>query len=174
MEVHKKDPKSYLLNLILLIALIFSILSLYLSVRTSDQINELDSVVSEYSSNASNHDLEELVFALKQDYKKIEQLNLEQSKEIERLAKIIQNFEISNRSKPSNKSVERDHLNSNSISNHLTPHQRTYSVQAGDTLSKIASMHRVPLSRLLQSNPSIDPRRLQIGQIVVIPTESSD
>ena len=73
MEVHKKDPKSYLLNLILLIALIFSILSLYLSVRTSDQINELDSVVSEYSSNASNHDLEELVFALKQDYKKIEQ-----------------------------------------------------------------------------------------------------
>lgn len=174
MEIHKKDSKSYLLNLILLIALIFSILGLYLSVRTSDQINELDSVVSEYFDNESNYDLEESVIALKEDYQKVERLNLAQTKEIERLAQIIETYESSNRSEPSNKSIERDNIKSNSASGHPTTHQRSYSVQAGDTLSKIASMYKIPLSRLLQSNPSIDPRRLQIGQNVVIPREVSD
>ena len=45
----------------------------------------------------------------------------------------------------------------------------TYSIQSGDTLSKIASQFGISLSQLLAANPGVDPRRLRIGQRIVIP-----
>ncbi len=42
-------------------------------------------------------------------------------------------------------------------------------VQSGDTLSKIAAQYGVPLSRLQQANPDVNPRALRIGQRIVIP-----
>ncbi len=44
-----------------------------------------------------------------------------------------------------------------------------YIVQAGDTLSYIASRFNVPLNELLAANPGIDPNLLNQGQQVVIP-----
>jgi murein DD-endopeptidase MepM/ murein hydrolase activator NlpD len=44
-----------------------------------------------------------------------------------------------------------------------------YIVQAGDTLSYIATRFNVPLDELLAANPSIDPNFLSQGQQVVIP-----
>jgi LysM repeat protein len=45
----------------------------------------------------------------------------------------------------------------------------TYSIQSGDTLSRIAQRFGVSLSSLMAANPTVDPKRLQIGQVVVIP-----
>lgn len=42
-------------------------------------------------------------------------------------------------------------------------------VQSGDTLSIIAQRHNVPLQKLLEANPNIDPNRLQVGQQIQIP-----
>lgn len=50
------------------------------------------------------------------------------------------------------------------------PAATPYRVQRGDTLSAIAASHGVSLARLLDANPGIDPRRLQVGSAVVIPT----
>jgi murein DD-endopeptidase MepM/ murein hydrolase activator NlpD len=46
----------------------------------------------------------------------------------------------------------------------------TYTVQAGDTLSKIASRNGVTLAQLLQANPQItDPNRINVGDVINLP-----
>lgn len=47
---------------------------------------------------------------------------------------------------------------------------RNYTIQSGDTLSRIASNHQVSLTALETANPEVDERRLQIGQKIRIPT----
>lgn len=47
---------------------------------------------------------------------------------------------------------------------------KTYKVRSGDTLERIAQLFGVRLSKLLRANENLDPRRLQIGQKVYIPT----
>ena len=47
---------------------------------------------------------------------------------------------------------------------------KTWHVQPGDTLYRIALSHGVPLSELLVANPGLDPNNLVAGQEVVIPT----
>ena len=49
----------------------------------------------------------------------------------------------------------------------------TVTVRPGDTLSHIAARHEVSLDALLAANPGLDPRRLWVGQKVVVPGGSS-
>ena len=49
---------------------------------------------------------------------------------------------------------------------------KTWHVQPGDTLYRIALSHGVPLSELLVANPGLDPNNLAAGQEVVIPDNS--
>lgn len=44
-------------------------------------------------------------------------------------------------------------------------------VQRGDTLGEIARRGRVPLERLQRFNPGVDPRRLAVGQRLMVPTQ---
>ena len=46
---------------------------------------------------------------------------------------------------------------------------RTHTVRAGETPSLIARRYGVKLEALMAVNPKLDPRRLQIGQAVIIP-----
>jgi nucleoid-associated protein YgaU len=46
---------------------------------------------------------------------------------------------------------------------------RLYTIQPGDTLSRIAARYQVTLRQMLTANPGINPTRLQIGQQIVIP-----
>ena len=49
----------------------------------------------------------------------------------------------------------------------------TYTVKAGDTLSKIASRNGLTLAQLLQANPQIsDPNRINVGDVVNLPNGS--
>jgi LysM repeat protein len=49
----------------------------------------------------------------------------------------------------------------------LTPN--TYTIVDGDTLLEIALNFGIPLDKLLASNPSVDPRFLSVGTVIVIP-----
>ena len=42
-------------------------------------------------------------------------------------------------------------------------------VKQGETLSKIARDYRIPLSAIINANPSIDPNQLYVGQRINIP-----
>jgi len=46
---------------------------------------------------------------------------------------------------------------------------RSYTVKAGDTLSSIAKRYGIRLDQLTAVNPNVNPRRLQIGQVLAIP-----
>lgn len=46
---------------------------------------------------------------------------------------------------------------------------RTYVIVSGDSFSKIANQFGVSLQSILDANPNADPRRLAIGQKIIIP-----
>lgn len=51
----------------------------------------------------------------------------------------------------------------------------TYTVQAGDTLSKIAARNGLTLPQLLQVNPQIsDPNRINVGEVLNLPDGASE
>ena len=45
-------------------------------------------------------------------------------------------------------------------------HQRTYTIQSGDTLASIATKIGTTVARLEQLNPGIDPSALRVGQTI--------
>lgn len=47
--------------------------------------------------------------------------------------------------------------------------EEVYVIRSGDTLTAVSSGHGIPLDRLLEANPDVDPRRLQVGQKIRIP-----
>ncbi len=56
----------------------------------------------------------------------------------------------------------------------ITPTPIVYSVASGDTLLAIAAKFSVPAERIQEINGIIDPRRLQIGQELIIPQPEPD
>src|ERR1700755_1447385 len=49
----------------------------------------------------------------------------------------------------------------------------TYTVKAGDSLSKIAARNGLTLAQLLDQNPQIpDPNRIKVGDVINLPNES--
>jgi tetratricopeptide (TPR) repeat protein len=46
---------------------------------------------------------------------------------------------------------------------------RTHKVQAGETPAAIARKYNVKLEALLASNPRLDPKRMQVGQVLNVP-----
>jgi murein DD-endopeptidase MepM/ murein hydrolase activator NlpD len=56
----------------------------------------------------------------------------------------------------------------------LTPTPIVYRIQSGDTLLAIAAEFDIPAEAIQEANGIIDPRRLQIGQELVIPPPQTD
>ena len=46
-----------------------------------------------------------------------------------------------------------------------------YVIRSGDTFARIALESGIKLQDLLNANPGVDPRRLRIGQTIMIPTD---
>jgi tetratricopeptide (TPR) repeat protein len=46
---------------------------------------------------------------------------------------------------------------------------RKHTVKSGETPYTIARLHRVPLNKLLEANPGLNPNRMQIGQVLNLP-----
>ena len=44
-----------------------------------------------------------------------------------------------------------------------------YTIQSGDTFSKIAVTYGVPLQALMEANRQLNPRSLKVGQEIIIP-----
>lgn len=46
---------------------------------------------------------------------------------------------------------------------------RTHKIQSGDTYQKLSARYQVSVNDLIDANPGVDPRRLKIGQPIVVP-----
>ncbi|MGC3958004.1 MAG: LysM peptidoglycan-binding domain-containing protein [Verrucomicrobiota bacterium] len=51
----------------------------------------------------------------------------------------------------------------------LEPVQRSHKVQAGETAASIARRYNLSVDSLLSANPGLNPRRIQVGQILKLP-----
>ena len=61
-------------------------------------------------------------------------------------------------------------LSDSSDSSHLsTPEDGYHLIQSGDTYDRLAKLYGVTIEALMQANPGVNPRRLQIGQKIAIP-----
>jgi LysM repeat protein len=49
------------------------------------------------------------------------------------------------------------------------PEPISYVVQVGDTLTRIAAQHNVPVEALMEANGLINPNYIQVGQTLIIP-----
>jgi LysM repeat protein len=49
------------------------------------------------------------------------------------------------------------------------PTETHYTLQAGDSLAFIARIHNVSSAAILAANPGLDPIRMRIGQVIVVP-----
>ena len=45
-----------------------------------------------------------------------------------------------------------------------------YTIRSGDTLYNISQRYNISLQRLISANPGINPNRLEIGQVICIPS----
>ena len=54
------------------------------------------------------------------------------------------------------------------------PGQKLYTVSKGDNLFTIARINKTSVSDIQRENPNLDPRRLQLGQTIVIPAAKSE
>lgn len=50
----------------------------------------------------------------------------------------------------------------------------TYTIKAGDTLAEIAKNHGISLQALEAANPGINPTRLQLGQVIKLPSKQGN
>lgn len=55
------------------------------------------------------------------------------------------------------------------VSSEPTGPEKDYKVAAGDNLSRIAAKNKVTVTALLKANPSIDPKKLKVGQVIKVP-----
>jgi LysM repeat protein len=60
----------------------------------------------------------------------------------------------------------------NSTAQATTSRPKTHLVKSGETITAIAARYNVKLSSFLAANPKADPRRLKVGQTLVIPPAS--
>jgi len=49
----------------------------------------------------------------------------------------------------------------------------SYTVKAGDTLFAIAQSHGTTLEKLQAANPGVDPKKLQVGQVLKLPSSGT-
>lgn len=49
----------------------------------------------------------------------------------------------------------------------------SYKVKAGDTLFSIAQSHGTTLEKLQAANPGVDPKKLQVGQVLKLPSSGA-
>lgn len=54
------------------------------------------------------------------------------------------------------------------------PGQKLYTVSKGDNLFTIARINKTSVSDIQRENPNLDPRRLQLGQTILIPAAKSE
>ena len=50
---------------------------------------------------------------------------------------------------------------------------KEYIIKSGDSYQKIGSLYKVSVNDLIDANPGVDPRRLQIGQAIVVPSSGN-
>ena len=88
------------------------------------------------------------------------------SKNAEKITEIINGFKA-----PVAQPIARAKSKPKSISQTINGSSKTreHVITSGDTFAKLATKYNISIDAILATNPDVDPRRLQIGQKIIIP-----
>lgn len=167
METENIQMKKILFNMLMCMALIFSVMSLYISLSLKEDVlrinNDTNTSMESYFVSAELFkssmsdigtrlsDLEVTTYSLNEKISQIDNskvhLNTISLKEAENNDNVLKNIADS--------SVHTSYY--------------TYNIKAGDTFSKIAKKNGVSLNSIIKANPNLNPQALKIGQEIIIP-----
>ena len=158
MESQNKNLKSIFLNFLLLLALLFSVMGLYISLSFSEKIGTQGAKTEEAELIAEVQKLNQSIASLEE--KVVNQATI--VKEVQAKLAIIEKKADTIESKPKKKEAVKP-------VNNTTSAARLHVIQSGETFSKVAKVYGVSLNALMKANNNLNPRALRVGQEIVIP-----
>jgi LysM repeat protein len=158
MEAQNKHLKSIFLNFLLLLAFIFSIMALYISLSFNEKI------VTQ-GQDAIDEELSLEVQQLNQSIALLEKKVSDQSYNLKAMQGQLAQLE------QKATSIELKKVNNESIKAEKGGQSpgRFHVIQSGDTFSKVAKIYGVSLNALMKANKELNPKALRVGQKIVIP-----
>lgn len=191
-EEDPATPNRYWPFIIALLASLVALGSLLYAYKSSQQLAQLDAIyqahIKELESAQYPERLSKLEQGMQQTKNAIDRTRLyssQQEKVMQQLVvgveanrdqivEFIRQFNLGVDQKSaaiSQPEVEESQLALNTEPSQSIPEvsPRVHRIQSGDNFARIAKAYNVGLQSLLDANPSVDPRRLQIGQEVLLP-----
>lgn len=158
MESQNKNLKSIFFNFLLLLAFIFSVMALYISLCFSEKITDPGQDVIKDDLNLEfkklNHSISELEKKVMDQAESLKQLD-------------SQLVKLKNRPpKAQLKATKKETLPAQESIKTTT---RVHVIKSGETFSKVSKLYGVSLTALMKANKNLNPNALRIGQEIVIP-----
>ena len=173
MESDGNNHKRIFFNWLLCLSVLLSVIALYISLgldkriySQAEQINQ-----GQFSELAK---LSEDFEAHEQRLQSLVEAQAGQKRSIQAVEQKIDNMITVVRSVKSSASVSSSLPGSNESKQKVIPENvilntSVYTIQSGDTFSKIAVTYGVPLQALMEANRQLNPRSLKVGQEIIIP-----
>ncbi len=158
MESQNKNLKSIFFNFLLLLAFIFSVMALYISLSFSEKITDQGQDVIKDDLNLEfqklNHSISEL-----------EKRVMDQAESLKQLDSQLVQLKNSP-PKDQLKATKKETLPAQESIKTTT---RVHVIKSGETFSKVSKLYGVSLTALMKANKNLNPNALRIGQEIVIP-----
>ena len=158
MESQNKNLKSIFFNFLLLLAFIFSVMALYISLSFSEKITDQGQDVIKDDLNLEFQKLNNSISELE---KKV----MDQAESLKQLDTQIVQLKNS-QSKAYENSSKKESL---PVQEGIKSMTRVHVIKLGETFSKISKLYGVSLTALMKANKNLNPNALRIGQEIVIP-----
>ena len=158
MESQNKNLKSIFFNFLLLLAFIFSVMALYISLSFSEKITDQGQDVIKDDLNLEfqklNHSISELEKRVIDQAKSLKQLDSQLVKLKNSPHKAYENS-TKKETLPAQESIKTTN--------------RVHVIKSGETFSKVSKLYGVSLTALMKANKNLNPNTLRIGQEILIP-----
>ena len=158
MESQNKNLKSIFFNFLLLLAFIFSVMALYISLsfskKTTDQGQDLIKNDLNLEFKKLNHSISEL-----------EKKVMDQAESLKQLDRQLVQLKNSP-PKAYESATKKESLPAQEGIKAMT---RVHVIKSGDTFSKVSKLYGVSLTALMKANKNLNPNALRIGQEILIP-----
>lgn len=173
MESDGNNHKRIFFNWLLCLSVLLSVIALYISLGFDKKIHsQFEQINQEQFAELAK--LSEDFEAHEQRLQSLVEALVEQKRSIQAVEQKNNNMSTVVRSAKSSASVSSSLPSSNVSQQKVIPENvirntSVYTIQSGDTFSKIAVTYGVPLQALMEANRQLNPRSLKVGQEIIIP-----
>jgi LysM repeat protein len=158
MESQNKNLKSIFFNFLLLLAFIFSVMALYISLSFSEKITDQG---QDFIKDDFNLEFKKLNHSISELEKKV----MDQAESLKQLDSQLVQLK-NGQTKATVKATKKESLPAQESIKTTT---RVHVIKSGETFSKVSKLYGVSLTALMKANKNLNPNALRIGQEIVIP-----